>query len=127
MLNLTPHKPDFKTDQPAPPGPGEIPDGFDPASMPIISRHWLGIEPFPSVGAEAAALIADLKYRAKVKCLLALGDRPIAEMIAELVTAHGLETAVDQLLDKYLSISDEALDLVNGRDFSPLPLHEIKS
>ena len=58
MLNLTPHKPDFKTDQPAPPGPGEIPDGFDPASMPIISRHWLGIEPF-RVGRATTAVTSD--------------------------------------------------------------------
>ena len=81
--------------------------------------------PANSAGRAAAALVADLRFRNKMTILLAMGDRPATEMVAELAVVHGLEAAVDELLDRYVAIPDEALDIANGRDLSPLPIHEV--
>ena len=103
----------------------DLPVGFEPRRYPIISRHVFGIDPAHAIGRAAAALVADLRFRNKVVVLIAMGDRPVVEMMAELVVTHGLEAAVDQLLDKYLELDDGALDVTGARDLPPLPLHEI--
>jgi len=105
----------------------EIPPDFNPASMPIISRHFFGIEPFCSVGAVTAQIVQDLKYRRKIKRLVAKGERVVGEMLAELAADRNLGTAIDEALDRYIEIPDEALDVANGRDFPPAPLHEVQS
>ena len=40
-----------KSNHQLPPDP--IPDDFDPAATPIISRHFFGVEPFGQVGTVA--------------------------------------------------------------------------
>lgn len=104
----------------------EIPVEFDPRRFPIIARHIFGLDLTHSVGRAAAALVADLRFRNKMAVLLAMGDRPATEMVAELAVGHGLEAAIDQLLDKYIELDDSALDVVGGRDFLPPPLHEVR-
>ena len=94
--------------------------------MPIISRHFFGVDPFRSVGAIAAEIVQDLTFRRKVTRLVAKGERVIGEMLAELAADRNLGTVIDQLLDRYLAIPDEALDIANGRDFPPAPLHEVQ-
>lgn len=103
----------------------ELPVGFDPQRYPIISRHVLGIDPARVIGRAAASLVADLRFRNKIAVLLAMGDRPIVEMMAELAVVHGLETEVDQLLDRYLELDDAALDVTGARDLPTPPLHEV--
>ena len=104
----------------------DLPVGFDPRRFPIISRHVFGIDPTHAIGRAAAALVADLRFRNKMTVLLAMGERPIAEMVAEFAVRHGLEAELDQVLDRYLEIPTAALDTTNGRDFAPAPLHEIE-
>ncbi len=104
----------------------ELPVGFDPQRFPIISRHVFGIDPTHGIGRAAAALVADLRFRNKMTVLLAMGNRPVAEMVAEFAVHHGLEAELDQVLDRYLEIPDGVLDVINGRDFAPAPLHEVE-
>ena len=104
---------------------GEIPVELCPQQFPILSRHWFGLDPTRAIGRAAASLVADLRFRNKMAVLLAMGDRPATEMVAELAVVYGLEVVVDQLLDRYLAIPDEALDITNGRDFPPPPLQKV--
>ena len=103
----------------------DLPANFDPKRLPIISRHWFGIEPFRSVGELAAEIVIDLQFQHRIKRLHAKGPRLIAELLAELAASHSLGTVIDQSLDRYLALDDTALDIVNGRELPPIPLHEV--
>ena len=102
-----------------------LPLNFSPIDYPILCRHWFNVEPFRPVGELAAEVVADLRFRNKMTVLLAMSDRPVAEMVAEFAVRHGLEAELDQVLDRYLEIPDGALDVTSGRALSPLPLHEV--
>ena len=99
----------------------ELPPGLDPARYRIIAEHFYGWCP---VGVVAAQIVADLQFRRKIKRLVAKGERIVGELLAELAAERNLGTAIEELLDRYLTIPDEALDVANGRDFPPAPLHE---
>ena len=101
----------------------EIPADFDVAAFPILAEHWFGWRP---VSVVAAQVVQDLAYRRKIKHLVAKGDRVVGEMLAELAADRNLGTVINELLDRYLAIPDEALDIANGRDFPPAPLHVIQ-
>ena len=103
----------------------DLPVGFDPERFPIIARHVFGIDPTNSIGRAAASLVADPHFRNKMVVLLAMGDRPPTEMIAELAVRHNLEAELDRLLDRYLALDVGALDATGARDFPPLPLYEV--
>ena len=113
---------DCKTAGTPAPDPSDIPPGFDARKYPILSQHWFGR---PPVGMVAAQIVQDLKYRRKIKRLVAKGDRVVAEMLAELAADRNLGTAINEALDRYIEIPDAALDATNGRNFPPNPLHEI--
>ena len=77
---------------------------FDPADPPLV-------------GPTCAQITADPKFHRKVQRVLAKGERPIVEMLAEIGVRYGLTTEIDRLLDRYGSLPDEALDVTEGRDF----------
>ncbi len=79
----------------------------------------LSIEPV------AAAISADLVFCRKVQRVLAKGERPIVELLAEIGVRYGLTVAIDQLLDRYEHIPDEALDVANGRDLPSAPVYDV--
>ncbi len=127
MGHLNPQQPEIKHH---PQGGGDavvgddaLPLNLDPARCPIIAAHFYGWRP---VGVVAAQIVQDLKYRRKVKRLVAKGDRVVGEMLAEIAADRNLGTVINELLDRYLAIPDEALDIANGRDFPPAPLHVIQ-
>ena len=127
MSNVAPFAPDFNHsghDRPEIGVDVELPDGLDPVRHSIIAEHWFGWRP---VSVVAAQVVQDLKYRRKVTRLVAKGERAVGEMLAELAADRNLGTVIDELLDRYLAIPDEALDIANGRDFPPAPLHEVQS
>ena len=97
--------------------------GLDPERHRIILQHWFGWQP---VGVVAAQIVQDLKYRRKVKRLVARGDRVVGEMLAELAADRNLGTVIDEALDRYIEIDDAALDAIGGRDFPPAPLHVVQ-
>ena len=68
----------------------------------------------------------DVRFRRKVRRLLGRGDRLIVEMLAELGAERLIATVIDQLLDHYLSIPDEALDATGARDFPLVPIHGVR-
>ena len=40
--------------------------GFDINQLPIIARHWFGIEPFRTVGELTAEIVCDIKFRRQI-------------------------------------------------------------
>ncbi len=99
-----------------------IPDDFDPVASPIIATHFYG---WRSLGAVAADVVQDLTFRRKVQRLCAKGPRVVGELLGELGAERGLGTVIDQKLDRYLALADEALDATNGREFPSIPLHRV--
>ncbi len=69
---------------------------------------------------------ADVRFRRKVRRLLGRGDRLIVEMLAELGAERLIATIIDQMLDRYLALADEALDATGARDFPPAPIHGVR-
>ena len=103
----------------------DLPTDFYTNQLPIIARHWFGIEPFRPVGELAAEIVCDIRFRCRIERLHAMGPRLFAEMLAELAASHSLGTAIDRSLDRYLALDDTALDITNGRELPPVPLHEV--
>ncbi len=100
----------------------DLPADFDTKRLPIVARHWFGWEP---IGTVAARVVQDIEFRRKAQRLHAKGPRLIAELLAELAASHSLGTVIDQSLDRYLALDDAALDILNGRELPPTPLHEV--
>ena len=100
----------------------DLPPSFDPERLPIIAQHWFGWE---SIGTVAARVVQDIEFRRKAQRLHAKGPRLIAELLAELAASNGLGTVIDRSLDRYLALDNAALDIVNGRELPPIPLHEV--
>ena len=106
------------------PSSNGLPEGFDPAVFPIISRHIFGLEP-PSFGAACATITADPQYRRKIDHLHEQGARPVGELLAEIAIAHGLEADISERLARFAAIPDDTLDVTNGRCFPPDPIYEV--
>ena len=120
MTNILARPPERKPD----PTTDPLPARFNPQQHPILCRHWYGIEPFRQVGTVAAEIVADLMFRRKVQRLCAKGPRVVGELLGELGAERGLGTVIDQKLDRYLALADEALDATDAHAFPPAPIHE---
>ncbi len=85
-------------------------------------------EPSPGprlLGPIAAEIVADLRFRRRVRKLYERGPRVVAEFLAELGTERLMATVIDQKLDRFLTVPDEALDATGGHDFPPAPIQEV--
>ena len=102
----------------------KAPVGFQPSLYPIISRHILEIEP-PSFSAACATITANPQYRRQVEHLHEQGVRPLAELLAEITVAHGLEADISERLARFAAIPEDALDVTDGRYFPPDPMYEV--
>ena len=107
------------------PPAGLLPAGFDRQQHPILCRHWFGIEPFRQVGAIDAGIVSDLRFRRQVSQLHERGPRVLAEFLGELGAEHLMATIIDQVLDRYLVLTDEALDATGAHAFPPASLHGV--
>ena len=63
-------------------------------------------------------------FRRRIEALLAKGPRATAELIAEILAVPLDHLSLDERLDQFLAITDEALDMAGGHDLPPIPLHE---
>ncbi len=102
------------------------PADLDPATHPIICRHFFGIEPFRSIGAIAAEVVSDLQFRRKVQRLHRQGPRVLGEYLAELGVERDIGTIIDRKLDTYAEIEPETLEAAGGDDFWQPPLHGVE-
>ncbi len=81
---------------------------------------------FRSIGQIAAEVVADLSFRRDVQQVHRLGDRVFGELLAELGAERGIQTIIDQKLNKYASLDPKALEVTGGDDFWPAPLHKVE-
>ena len=79
--------------------------------------------PIPPVGAISAGIVARLTFRRQVKQLHAQGPRALAEFLAELAVRYSLADPIVDLLDRYHRVPGAALDVTQGYDFWPIPVH----
>ena len=98
-------------------GANTAPVNFNPATCPIIARHWFGIEPFRPIGQIAAEVVADLRFPRQVQKLHRLGDRVLGELLAEIGAELSAQTPTDQKLDRYAELEPEALAATGGDRF----------
>ena len=78
------------------------------------------------IGAIAAEVVADLRFRRRVQQVHRLGDRVFGELLAEIGAERGITTIIDQKLDTYAELEPETLEVTGGDGFWPAPLHEVK-
>ncbi len=83
----------------------------------------LGPADTPLIYPLSAQTVANPVFRWKVQRLGGGGERPYAELLAELGARYGLTAEIDRLLDRYNAIYDEAFNLTNAGDFWPTPLY----
>ncbi len=74
----------------------------------------------------AAEVVADMMFRRRVQQVHRLGDRVFGEFLAELGAERGIQTVIDQKLNKYASLNPETLEATGGDESWPVPLHEVR-
>ena len=87
-----------------------------------MSRRAQGLRP---IGEIAAEVVADMMFRRRVQQVHRLGDRVFGEFLAELGAERGIQTVIDQKLNKYASLDPETLEATGGDGFWPVPLREV--
>jgi hypothetical protein len=102
------------------------PADLDPATHPILSRHWFGVESSRLVCPLAAEVVADLRRRRHVQQVHRLGDRVFGELLAELGAERDIGTIIDRKLDTYAELEPEVLEAAGGDRFWPVPLREVR-
>ena len=70
--------------------------------------------------------LADFQLACNVERVLALGPRPITELLIEIGEQRLCRTFIEQRVRRYSEIHPEHLDALNGRTFPRPPLHEIR-
>ncbi len=81
---------------------------------------------FRPIGAIAAEIVADLKFRRQVIRLRQQGDRVLCEAFAHIGAKHGIRTSIEQTIDHFAEIDPEALQATGSDDFPPLPIHVVR-
>ena len=79
-----------------------------------------------SIGAIAAEVVADMRFRRRIQQLHGLGDRVLGEFLAEIGAERSIMTLIDQKLDAYTELEPEALEVASGDRFWPSPLSEVR-
>lgn len=77
------------------------------------------------IGAVAAEIVADLRFRHQVLRLHRLGPRVTAELLAEIGAERSITTIIDRKLARYAEIEPETLEVTAGDGFWPAPLREV--
>ena len=106
-------------------GVNTAPVNFDPATHPIIARHWFGVKPLRPIGQIAAEAVADLRRRRHVQKVHRLGDRVFGELLAEIGAERGIITIIDQNLERYAELEPKVLEAAGGDEFWQPPLHGV--
>ena len=77
------------------------------------------------IGALAAEIVADLRFRRQVLRLHRLGPRAVGEFLAELGAERSIMTLIDHKLDTYAELKPETLEVTGGDGFWPVPVRRV--
>ncbi len=80
---------------------------------------------FRPIGRVAAEVMADLRFRRKVRRLHRLGDRVLGEVFAHLGAKHSIQTSIEQTVEHFTELDPETLQVAGGDDFWPVPIHGV--
>ena len=75
------------------------------------------------LGPIAAEIVADIAFRRKLDQIHQRGPRAVGEVFAELGAERSIMSIIDQILDRHLAVSDQALEIVGGNRLTPIPIH----
>lgn len=103
-----------------------LPVSFDASAHPIIARHWFGVGPLRPIGEVTVEVMADLRFRRKVRRLHSLGPRAVGELLAEVGAERGVQTIIEQKLAQYADLDPATLEAMGGEDFWPVPVQEVR-
>ena len=98
-----------------------IPADLDPATHPIISQHWFGIEPPRAIGSKSAEIVASPRRERDAEHLHDLGPRPVLEALVEVAAGANL----DRVLAGFARLDPETVRQLDGDKFWPAPLREV--
>ncbi len=103
------------------PGQGQQPTKLNPATHPIISRHWFGVAAPCAIGSISAEIVASPRRQRAAEHLHSLGPRPVLEALAEVETGADL----DRVLADFAQLDPETVRQIGGDKFWPAPLLEV--
>ncbi len=103
-------------------GANTAPVNFDPATHPIIARHWFGIEPPRSTCPTAAEVASNLRRHRQFEHVHRLGPRAIEELAVEVANGEDLDSA----LEAYQRLTPEMLEATGGDHFPARPIHMVR-
>ena len=92
-----------------------------------VNAHRTKSGRFQTIGAKAAEIVADLKFRRQVIRLHRQGPRAVGEFLAELGAEFSIQTSIDKKLDIYADLEPEALEVTAGDGFWKPPLYGVPS
>ncbi len=78
-----------------------------------------------SIGAIAAEVVADMKFRHQVLRLHRLGPRVVGELLAEIGAERSIQTVIDQKLDTYNELDPGTLEATGGEGFWPVSVRKV--
>lgn len=80
------------------------------------------LPPFRSVGEVTANLVSDLRFRRRMRTIHALGERPTAELVAELIGRFcDTPAEAELILRRYAALRPEDLEVTGGDQVPPMP------
>ena len=103
-------------------GANTAPATFDPATHPIISRHWFGVEPLHPIGQIAVEAPGSLRRHRQFEHVHRLGPRAVEELAVEVANGEDL----DHALEAYQRLTPELLETTGGDRFPPAPVHVVR-
>ncbi len=74
---------------------------------------------------DTVALAQRPHFRHMIKKVIASGERPIVEMLAQLAVRHDLEDEITECLAAYARLDHDALHITGGNRFSSSPIYAI--
>ncbi len=77
------------------------------------------------IGAIAAEIVSDLRFRRRVIRLRQQGDRALCEAFAHLGAKHNIQTSIEQTVERFADLEPEDLEAAGGDVFPPAPIHGV--
>ena len=92
-----------------------------------MSTQALKSDPWRPLGAVPKTIVADLRLRQLVVHLHELGPRPLGEFLQELAGKDDeAAVAIIANLERYATLDAGVVEAVGGREFPPVPIHEVR-
>ncbi len=72
-------------------------------------------------------IIADLRRQRHVRQLYHLGPRALDALLVEIGSERSIMTLIERKIERYAGLEPEALEVAGGNEFSPPPIHVVRT